>query len=67
MPIAPSWRGSYDKPSRLTVTRCRLEFVTIDGVRLHDIERGTGPCVVLLHGGNPSKTKNLDQRGFVLA
>jgi hypothetical protein len=26
------------------------KFVTIDGVRLHYIEGGTGPCVVLLHG-----------------
>lgn len=25
-------------------------FVTVDGVRLHYIERGTGPLVVLLHG-----------------
>src|SRR3954453_421401 len=25
-------------------------FLTIDGVRLHYIERGTGPVVVLLHG-----------------
>jgi pimeloyl-ACP methyl ester carboxylesterase len=26
------------------------KFVTIDGVRLHYIERGTGPAIVLLHG-----------------
>src|SRR3954451_7468332 len=26
------------------------KFVTIDGVRLHYIERGTGPVIVLLHG-----------------
>src|SRR4051794_5302992 len=26
------------------------KFVTIDGVRLHFIERGTGPAIVLLHG-----------------
>jgi len=26
------------------------KFLTIDGVRLHYIERGTGPVVVLLHG-----------------
>jgi pimeloyl-ACP methyl ester carboxylesterase len=26
------------------------KFLTIDGVRLHYIEGGTGPCVVLLHG-----------------
>lgn len=25
-------------------------FVTVDGVRLHYIERGEGPAVVLLHG-----------------
>jgi pimeloyl-ACP methyl ester carboxylesterase len=26
------------------------KFITIDGVRLHYIERGTGPVIVLLHG-----------------
>jgi len=26
------------------------EFITVDGVRLHYIERGTGPTIVLLHG-----------------
>src|SRR4051794_5828596 len=26
------------------------KFLTIDGVRLHYIERGTGPVIVLLHG-----------------
>src|SRR4051794_8456604 len=26
------------------------KFLTVDGVRLHYIERGTGPVVVLLHG-----------------
>ena len=26
------------------------KFITVDGVRLHYIERGTGPVIVLLHG-----------------
>jgi pimeloyl-ACP methyl ester carboxylesterase len=26
------------------------KFTTVDGVRLHYIERGTGPVIVLLHG-----------------
>ena len=26
------------------------KFITVDGVRLHYIERGTGPAIVLLHG-----------------
>jgi pimeloyl-ACP methyl ester carboxylesterase len=28
----------------------RGRFVTVDGVRLHYVERGTGPAIVLLHG-----------------
>ena len=31
-------------------TRREGSFVTVDGVRLHYVERGTGPAVVLLHG-----------------
>jgi hypothetical protein len=34
------------------------EFLEIDGVRLHYVERGAGPALVLLHG------KWRDDRGF---
>jgi hypothetical protein len=29
-------------------------FMTMDGVRLHYLERGSGPPVVLFHGNGPS-------------
>ena len=35
-------------------------FITVDGVRLHYVERGTGPPLVLLHGNgnNDFRTSN---------
>lgn len=32
----------------------RGRFIDVDGVRLHYVDRGTGPVVVLLHGNNVS-------------
>ena len=30
------------------------QFITVDGVRLHYLEKGEGPPVVLLHGFSPN-------------
>ena len=40
------------------------EFVTVDGVRLHYIERGEGPPVVLLHG-NVVTAEDFDTSGVL--
>ena len=40
------------------------KFISIDGVRLHYIERGTGPVVVLLHG-NGTMAKDFLQSGVL--
>ena len=32
----------------------RGKFITVDGVRLHYLERGSGPAIVLLHGNGVS-------------
>ena len=40
------------------------QFVTVDGVRLHYIERGEGPPVVLLHG-NVVTAEDFDTRGVL--
>ena len=39
-------------------------FITVDGVRLHYVERGTGPPLVLLHG-NGSMIQDLESSGLV--
>ena len=40
------------------------QFVTVDGVRLHYIEKGEGPPVVLLHG-NVVTAENFDTSGML--
>ena len=40
------------------------QFVTVDGVRLHYIERGEGPPVVLLHG-NVVTAEDFDTSGVL--
>ena len=40
------------------------QFVTVDGVRLHYIERGEGPPVVLLHG-NVVTAQDFDTSGVL--
>jgi pimeloyl-ACP methyl ester carboxylesterase len=40
------------------------QFVTVDGVRLHYIERGDGPPVVLLHG-NVVTARDFDTSGVL--
>jgi hypothetical protein len=42
------------------------KFVTVDGVRLHYIERGEGPPVVLLHG-NVVTAEDFDTSGVSLS
>ena len=44
--------------------RLRCQFVTVDGVRLHYIERGEGPPVVLLHG-NVVTAEDFDTSGVL--
>jgi pimeloyl-ACP methyl ester carboxylesterase len=39
-------------------------FITVDGVRLHYVERGTGSPLVLLHG-NGSMTQDFESSGLV--
>ena len=39
-------------------------FLTIDGVRLHYVERGSGPALVLLHG-NGSMIQDFDSSGLI--
>ena len=49
--LAASWfyvRAKTAQAERQNPPRGR--FVTVDGVRLHYVERGSGPVVVLLHG-----------------
>ena len=38
----------HDGPNAATSPEGK--FITVDGVRLHYIERGAGPVIVLLHG-----------------
>jgi pimeloyl-ACP methyl ester carboxylesterase len=40
----------------------RGDFITVDGVRMHYIERGTGPTLVLLHG-NGATAQDFVQSG----
>lgn len=42
----------------------RGKFITVDGVRLHYIERGRGPVVVLLHG-NGAMATDFTQSGIL--
>jgi pimeloyl-ACP methyl ester carboxylesterase len=40
------------------------KFITVDGVRLHYIERGTGPVIVLLHG-NGTMARDFELSGVL--
>lgn len=42
----------------------RGRFVTVDGVRLHYLERGTGPTLVLLHG-NGVTSEDFEYSGLI--
>ena len=42
----------------------RGRFVTVDGVRLHYLERGTGPALVLLHGNGVS-AEDFEHSGLI--
>jgi len=39
-------------------------FITVDGVRLHYVDRGTGTALVLLHG-NGSMIEDFDSSGLI--
>ena len=40
------------------------KFIQIDGVRLHYIDRGTGPAVILLHG-NGTMARDFELSGLI--
>jgi pimeloyl-ACP methyl ester carboxylesterase len=40
------------------------EFIQIDGIRLHYIDRGTGPAVILLHG-NGTMARDFELSGLI--